>query len=117
MKTIAILALVAGGLGLAAPAASAAALNPGLSPALAPSGATKICGCNDRVDAPAGFYSGFVDTPYNSPYAGGYTSGFIGDTARDDEGAAPPYASFPDRSRSYRMWGWQRTYADPVPAY
>lgn len=112
MKTIAMLALVAGGFALTAPA-SAASLGSGLAPVVTKSHqTTKICDCDSRADGSAGFYSGFVDTPAYAPYTDGYTSGFIGDTAGDEDSAAPPYASFPDRSRTYRMWGWQRTYAD-----
>ncbi|MFO1172176.1 MAG: hypothetical protein U1E49_14570 [Hyphomicrobiaceae bacterium] len=106
MKSLTVLALVAGVFGLGSPAASAAALSPaaGLT---TPAHVTSICDCRDGNNVSSGFYSGFVDTPYDGPSTGYYgTSGFYGDRYSDDDGAAPPYAFFPDRYRSERLWGW-----------
>lgn len=117
MKMIAMLAIMASGFGLATPAASVP-LAKGISPAVSPSRSlTMVCDCDRRADVPAGFYGGFVDAPYDSRYVDGYTSGFVSGSDLDNDSAAPPYASFPDRRRVYRMWGWQRTYADPAPLY
>lgn len=105
MKMIASLALIAGALGLAAPSASA--LDTGFALSLKPS-TIPVCDCDQRADAPAGYVSGFVGSPYSEPYVtGGYDAGFTDDRRYSDEsGAAPPYAFFPSRERVYRMWGW-----------
>jgi hypothetical protein len=107
MKTLAMLALAAGVCGIGGSAASAAALSPAAR-LTAPSIVTPVCDCRDGNDVPS-FYSGFVDTPYDGPSPGYYgTSGFYGERFGDEDGAAPPYAYFPDRYRSERLWGWPR---------
>ncbi len=105
MKILTVLALVAGGIGVGGPAATAAALP--TADVTTRSLVTPICDCRDGNNTTAGFYGGFVDTPYYGPSSGYYgASGFYGDRYRDDSGAAPPYAFFPDRYRSERLWGW-----------
>lgn len=107
MKTVAILAMLTSGLGLAAPAATASPLRLVEGPSLNVSATLVNCGCDHDNNVTAGFLSGFVDSP-QSDYYGGFTgySGFYADDFPD--GAAPPYAYFPDRQRVYRMWHWRR---------
>lgn len=105
MKMVATLALLAGTLGISAPAALAASLSPPASPAASDQPVTPICGCAHDRNVTAGFYGGFVSSPDDGPDV----SGFYDTPNRYDEDATPPpYAFFPDRNRVYRMWGWRR---------
>lgn len=94
--------------------ASAASLTVPAAPGAAKQGATNVTFWERGCHHADGAVSGFIDDGYDA------STGFVDDADRDDDiygfyGDEAPYAAFPDRYRSNRLWGDRRYYRRRAP--
>ena len=115
MRLLASLAAAAAIAVLTGSAAGAASLASYSKSTVVGSGTQPTVVCSKRRHrhgSNSGFYGGFVGDGYGGPYSSGFYGGYGGygyGSGFFDDGAAPPYAFYPDRRRSNRLYGWGRS--------